>query len=213
MPWFSTYVFASATESVLLFAIAFFASYAVYYNVFYVTSHAVSALAFLTLIECGRRVLPGLDLPEKEKAIGFLLLALAVVVIFAAFWPMWYLEKRIESAAYLSVAIAFIFIAVYSRFLGLYWSRLVAGISWTLGLLYLVQGATKAIMGHYYFLQALPVRQLSQAANVLAVIAWIVIILSPWGEQKMTEADLLKIEAAFAKIEASLGEPKAAEIA
>jgi hypothetical protein len=45
------------------------------------------------------------------------------------------------------------------------------------------------------------------------VIAWIVIILSPWGEQKMTEADLLKIEAAFAKIEASLGEPKAAEIA
>src|SRR5262245_22731478 len=83
-PWFSTYVFASTGESVLLFTIAFSASYSVYYNAFYVTSHIISVLAFLTLIECGRRVLPGLDLPEKEKALGLLCAALAAVVTFAA---------------------------------------------------------------------------------------------------------------------------------
>lgn len=201
--WFSAYVFASSIESVLLFTIAFSASYAVYYYVFYVTSHAISVLAFLALIECGRRVLPGLNLPQKEKAIGFLLLALGIVVSIAFFWPMRYMEKNIESAAYLCVAVAFIFIAAYSRHLGLYWSRLVGGISSTLGLLYLVQGVTKAIMGHYV-LQALLVRQLSQIANVLAVIAWIVVVLSHSGEYTMTEADLRKIEEAFAQVEASL---------
>lgn len=209
LPWFSLYSFAAAVESVLLLGIAFLASYEVYYYVFYVTSHTVSVLAFLTLIECGRRVLPGLNLPQKKQAIGFLLFAVAMVVIFASLWPMWYMEKRIESAAYLSVAIAFIFIAAYSRYLGLYWSRLVAGISCVLGLLYLVQGAAKAVMGHYSVSQALPVRQLSQVANVLAVIAWIVVVLSPWGTRELTEQDVLKIEAAFARIEASLGSEKA----
>lgn len=205
LPWFSLYSFAAAVESILLLAIAYSASYEVYYYVFYVTSHSISVLAFLTLIECGRRVLPGLSLPRKEKAVGLFLLALAIVVVFASLWPMWYLEKRIESAAYLSVAVAFIFIAAYSRYLGLPWSRLVAGISCTLGLLYLVQGAAKAMMGHYPVSLALPVRQLSQIANVLAVIAWIVIVLSPWGTRELTEQDLLKIETAFARIEASLG--------
>jgi hypothetical protein len=49
------------------------------------------------------------------------------------------------------------------------------------------------------------VRQLSQLANVLAVIAWIIVVLSPWGESVMTEEDLQTLEAAFAKIEDSLG--------
>ena len=48
-------------------------------------------------------------------------------------------------------------------------------------------------------------REISQIANILAVIAWIVVILSPWGEREMTEQDLKKIEAAFARIEASVG--------
>ena len=48
-------------------------------------------------------------------------------------------------------------------------------------------------------------REISQIANILAVVSWIVVILSPWGEREMTEQDLLKIEAAFARIEASLG--------
>jgi hypothetical protein len=205
LPWFSAYIFASAAESILLLAIAYSTGYAVYYYVFYVTSHTISVLAFLTLIECGRRVLPGLNLPQKEKAIAFLLAALAVVVVFASFYPMRYFEERIESGAYLVVAVAFIFIAVYSRYLGLYWSRLLAGICSSLGFLYLVQGAAKAMIGHYPAALVLQVRELSQIANVLAVLAWIVVVLSPWGTREFTEQDVLKIEAAFARIEASLG--------
>ena len=74
---FSLYTVVSSSESVLLFALAFFSSYAIYYYVFYLTSHLVSLLAFLTLIESGRRILPGLNLPQKEKALALLLAALA----------------------------------------------------------------------------------------------------------------------------------------
>ena len=63
----------------------------------------------------------------------------------------------------------------------------------------------KAMMGHYPSAIVLLVRQISQVANVLAVIAWIIIVLSPWGESVMTEEDLQVLEAAFAKIEDSLG--------
>jgi hypothetical protein len=205
LPWFSLYSLAAAVESILLLAIAFSTSYEVYYYVFYVTSHTVSVLAFVTLIECGRRVLPGLNLPQKEKAFGFLVGALTAVAIFAALWPLSFVEKRLEVGAYLSVAVAFIFIAAYSRYLGLYWSRLLAGICSSLGFLYLVQGAAKAMIGHYPAAVVLQVRQVSQIANVLAVIAWIVVVLSPWGTREFTEQDVLKIEAAFARIEASLG--------
>ena len=205
MPLFSLYAVWTATESITLFAIAFLSSYTAYYYIFYITSHLSSLLAFLTLIECGRRVLPGLDLPQKQKAISLLLASVSLVVIFVSFWPMWYAEKRIESGAYLCVAIAFIFITVYSRYLGLYWSRLVAGISSSLGFLYLLQGTAKAMMGHYPPATVLFVRELSQVANVLAVIAWIIVVLSPWGESVMTEEDLQVLEAAFAKIEDSLG--------
>lgn len=207
LPLFSSYIFASSIESVALLAIAFLASYAVYYYVFYVTTHLISVMAFLTLIECARRVLPGLRLPQRERAIGLLFAALTAVVAFAALWPLRSLvnEKRIEVAAYLAIAVTFIFVAGYSRYLGLYWSRLIAGISSGLGLLYLVQGVTKAIMAHYPFAVVLFVRQISQIANVLAVIAWIIVVLSPWGESVMTEEDLQILETAFAKIEDSLG--------
>lgn len=205
MPLFSVYAVWTTTESIALFTIAFLANYTVYYYIFYVTSHLSSLLAFLTLTECGRRVLPGLDLPQKQKAISFLLAATLLVVVFVSFWSMWYVEKRIESGAYLCVAIAFIFITVYSRYLGLYWSRLVAGISSGLGFLYLLQGTAKAMMGHYPAATMLFVRQISQIANVLAVIAWIVVVLSPWGESVMTDEDLQVLETAFAKIEDSLG--------
>ena len=204
--WFSTLIFVSTINSLLLFAIAFSASYATYYHAFYVGEYIESALVFLTLIECGRWVLPGLDLPKKEKAIAFLLGALAAVCIFAALWPQHSLgsEKRIEVAACFAVAVVFVFIAVYSRYLGLHGSRLLAGISYSLGLLYLLQGITAAITGHYPFAIVRLVSQLNSIANVLAVIAWIVVILSPWGEYTMTEADLRKIEEAFAQVEASL---------
>jgi hypothetical protein len=205
LPLFFAYAVSSTTESILLLVLAFAANYATYYSVFYVTSHIVSVLAFLTLLECGRRVLPGLDLPNREKALGFLLAALAGVVAFATLWPMRYIEKRTDLAAYLSIAVTFIFIAAYSRHLGLYWSRLLAGISSTMAFLYLVQGATRAIIAHYPYALVLQVRQLNQVANVLAVIAWIVVIFSPWGTREFTEQDVKKIEAAFAKIEASLG--------
>lgn len=204
-PWFSAYVFAYTAKSVLLFITAFQASYVVYYYAFYLSGFAETTLAFLTLVECGGRVLPGLNLPQKEKAFAYLFAALTAVAIFVSIWPIRTIGKRVELGGYLSVAVAFIFIAAYSRYLGLYWSRLLAGISCNLGLLYLVDGAAKAIINHYPSATVLLVRQLSQIANVLAVIAWIVVVLSPWGESVMTEEDLQVLEAAFAKIEDSLG--------
>jgi hypothetical protein len=205
--WFSILTFFAAAKDLLLFAIAFWASYSIYYYVFYIGGYIESALVFLTLIECGRQVLPGLNLPQKEKALAWLLAALGAVVIFAALWPMRSIanEKRIEVGACLAIGVVFIFIAAYSRYLGLYWSRMLAGITSTLGLLYLVEGSMEAIIGHYPAVMVLIVRQINGIANILAYVSWIVVILSPWGEREMTEQDLLKIEAAFARIEASLG--------
>jgi hypothetical protein len=107
--------------------------------------------------------------------------------------------------AYLGIGITFIFIAAYSRYLGLYWSRLLAGVTVTLGSLYLVEGVASAIAGHYPPGLVAQVREIRQIANIIAVLAWIVVILSPWGERVLTEEGLRKIEAAFARIEASLG--------
>ena len=208
--WFSVFVLVSTAGALMLLAIAFWFSYRAYYYAFYISCGIDSALAFLTLIECGRQVLPGLNLPQKEKALTGLLVALGAVVIFAVQWPLPSVinEKRIEVGAYLAIAVVFIFIAAYSRYLGLYWSHLLAGITATLGLLYLVEGAARAMAGHYPPALAAQVREISQITNILAVVSWIVVILSPWGEREMTEQDLLKIEAAFARIEASLGEVK-----
>jgi hypothetical protein len=205
--WFSVFVFASTAGDLTLFAIAFSFSYRAYYYAFYTSGCINSILAFLTLIECGRQVLPGLNLPQREKAFAWLLAALGAVVIFATQWPLPSVanEKRIEVGAFFAVGVVFIFIAAYSRYLGLYWSRLLAGITATLGLFYLVEGGTRAMAGHYPPALALQVREISQIANILAVVSWIVVILSPWGEREMTEQDLLKVERAFARIEASLG--------
>jgi len=205
--WFSVFVLVSTAGDLMLLAIAFWFSYRAYYYAFYISSGIDSTLAFLTLIECGRQVLPGLNLPQKEKALVWLLGALGSVVIFVVQWPLPSIvnERRIEVGAYLAIAIVFIFIAVYSRYLGLYWSRLLAGITATLGLLYLVEGAASAVAGHYPPALMAQVREIRQIANILAVVSWIVVILSPWGEREMTEQDLRKIEAAFARIEASVG--------
>lgn len=207
LSWFSALICASTTRSFLLLAVAFEASYTAYYYIFYITSYIENALAFLTLVECGRQVLPGLDLPKRKQAFGWLGTALASVLVFTVFWPLQSIahEKKIEILGYLTIAIVFIFIAAYSRYLGLYWSRLVAGLTMTLGLLYLVGGVVKAIAGHYPPAMGAQVRQISQIANILAVIAWIIVILSPWGESVMTEEDLQILETAFAKIEDSLG--------
>jgi hypothetical protein len=205
--WFSVFVFASTAGDLMLFAIAFWFSYPAYYYAFYISGCINSTLAFLTLIECGRQVLPGLKLPQRENALVWLLTAVAAVIIFAILWPLPSIanERRIEVGAYLAIAVVFIFIAVYSRYLGLYWSRLLAGVTATLGLLYLVEGAASAVAGHYPPALVAAVREIRQIANILAVLSWIVVILSPWGEREMTEEDLSKIEAAFAKIEASIG--------
>ena len=72
-------------------------------------------------------------------------------------------------------------------------------------MLYLVEGVAGAIIGHYPSALVSLVREIRQIANILAVVSWIVVILSPWGEREMTEQDLKKIEAAFARIEASVG--------
>lgn len=193
LPWFSAYVFAFTIKNVLLFALAFLASYTAYYNAFHVSTHVVSALAFLTLVEFGRWVLPGLNLPHNKKAFAWFLTALAGIAIFAIQWPLRYVEKRIDVAAYLAVAASFIFIAVYSRSLGLRWARVVRGLSFTLGFLYLVDGVAKALIGHYPMEVAVKARLVSEIAGVLAVVAWIIVILSPWGVREITEEELLKL--------------------
>src|SRR5262249_40163621 len=152
----------ATVKDLLLFAIAFWTSYSTYYYAFYIGSYLESALVFITLFECGRQVLPGLNLPEKEKALAWLLASFGIVVIFAFCWPLNFLENRIEVGARLAVAVAFIFIAAYSRYLGLYWSRLLAGMTFTLGLLYLVEGATCAMAGHYPPSLVIQVREIRQ---------------------------------------------------
>jgi membrane protein required for beta-lactamase induction len=46
---------------------------------------------------------------------------------------------------------------------------------------------------------------LSQVTYGVAILVWIVVVLSPWGTREFTEQDVLKIEAAFSRIEAGLG--------
>lgn len=205
--WFSMFTFFFTAKDLLLFILAFWGSYEAYYYAFHASGYLESALAFLTLVECGRQVLPGLDLPKKEKAYTWLGIALAAVLIFVAIWPFPAIasERKISVGGYLVIAVVFIFIAAYSRYLGLGWSRLLAGITVTLGALYLVEGVSSAITGHYPAALVLQVRIIRQIANILAVVSWIVVILSPWGERILTEEGLRKIEAAFARIEASLG--------
>lgn len=202
------FAFFFTAKDLLLLVLAFWGSYEAYYYAFHASGYLESALAFLTLIECGRQVLPGLDLPKKEKAYTWLGVALVAVLVFIAAWPLPSIaanERKISVGGYLVIAIVFIFIAAYSRYLGLGWSRLLAGITVTLGALYLVEGVASAITGHYPVALVLQVRIIRQIANILAVVSWTVVILSPWGERILTEEGLRKIEAAFARIEASLG--------
>jgi hypothetical protein len=181
-------------KSIVFLILAFLAPYAVYYYGFYVVSHIISALAFLTLIEFARWVIPGINLPHNKKAFAWFLMALAGIAIFTIQWPLRYMEKRIDVAAYLAVAASFIFIAVYSRYLGLHWARLLRGLSFTLGLLYLADGVAKAMMAHYPSNIAIPIRYISQASSILATVSWIIVILSPWGLREITEEELLKLE-------------------
>src|SRR4051794_41087717 len=63
--WFSMFAFAFTVKDLLLWVLAFWGSYEAYYYAFYASGYVESALAFLTLLECGRQVLPGLNLPQK----------------------------------------------------------------------------------------------------------------------------------------------------
>jgi hypothetical protein len=63
LPFFSLFIMASIAKDLLLLAIAFWGSFPMYYYTFYVSGYIESALVFGTLIECGRQVLPGLNLP------------------------------------------------------------------------------------------------------------------------------------------------------
>ncbi len=194
LPWVSAYVFASTIKSLFLLALAFLASYTVYYYSFFVANFMLSAIAFLTLLEFWRQVLPGFNLPRNKQALGWFLTALGGVAIFVTLWPVKYPENRIEVATYLVIAVAFMFIAGYARYLGLYWSRLVGGVSFTLGVLYLVDGVVKAVMWHYPHFIFLPTRYISEIVSIAAAVAWIIVILSPWGERQITQEELLKLE-------------------
>jgi hypothetical protein len=194
LPWVSAYVFVTTIGSLLLLALTFLASYATYYYSFYAISFAESVVAFLTLLEFWRQVLPGFNLPHNKRALGWFLAALAGIAVFVARWPLRYMENRIEVAAYLMIAVAFIFIAGYARFLGLRWSRLVGGVSFTLGLHYLADGVVKAVMAHYPHFIFLPVRYISEIVSIAAAVTWTIVILSPWGEREITEKELLLLE-------------------
>ena len=194
LPWVSAYVFASTIGSLLLLALTFLAGYATYYYAFYAISFVESVVAFLTLLEFWRQVLPGFNLPHNKQALAWFLAALAGIVIFVARWPLKYVENRIEVAAYLMIAVAFIFIAAYARYLGLHWSRLVGGVSFTLGLHYLADGVVKAVMWHYPHFIFLPTRYISEIVSIVAAVTWTIVILSPWGEREITEEELLKLE-------------------
>lgn len=206
LPFFATYIFASFAESLLLIATALMASYATYYYTFYWTGRVISVLAFLTLLEFARQVLPGLDLPEKERALTLLLAGIGAIAAFVILWPMHSLgnEKKIEVGACLGIALTFLFVTAYSRYLRLSWSRLLGGVSFTLGMLYLIHGITKAIIGHYPSAIAVPFREFRQIANVIAVITWTVVVLSPWGEYKLTEDDLLIFQEIVGAAQASV---------
>jgi hypothetical protein len=132
--------------------------------------HVVSAAAFLTLLEFGRQVLPGLRLPQRQKAIIWLAAALGIVFLFVDFWPLRSLagEKSIEVAACFVIAVAFIFIAGYARYLGLHWSPLLGGVAFTLGGLYFIDGTAKAIIGHYPPARVFPVRQFREIRSETA---------------------------------------------
>jgi hypothetical protein len=204
LPGFSAYVLVSVLDSVLLFAVAFFADYATYYRTFYLAGHIVSAFAFLTLMEFGWQVLPGLELPRRKQALSCLLIAIALIVLFVGSWPIRSFEKRIEVGACLIVAATFAFIAGYSRYLGLRWSRLVGGIAFTLGVIYFMDGIMKALIGHASYTIAVHIRQIRQVVGFLSVVAWIVVVLSPWGEYPMSEADLEHAENLVADTEVRL---------
>jgi hypothetical protein len=195
LPWISTYVFTVTIKSLLLLALALLSSYAAYYYTFYATSLVECVAAILTLLEFWRQVLPGFSLPHNKQAMGWFLAVLAGVAIFVVRWPLRYLENRIEVAAYLAIGVAFMFTAGYARYLGLYWSRLVGGISITLGLHFLVDGVTKALMAYYrYHSPAFAfIRNISEIVSILAVVVWTIVILSPWGERQITEEELLKL--------------------
>ena len=105
--------------------------------------------------------------------------------------------KRIEVAAYLAIAVAFIFIAGYARYLGLHWSRLVGGVSFTLGAAlsggWRGQGTDGALSVSLAYLFRY-IRHASEIVSIVAAVAWIIVILSPWGERQITQEELLKLE-------------------
>lgn len=198
LPWFSAYVFGFTIKSLLLVVAASFLSYNIYYYAFTVTGILESGLALFTLAEFAVQVFPGFkDIPRNRAALAWMIAALGSVVAFVGIWSFRYAEKRIQVAAYLVIAVAFIVTAAYARSLRLSWSRLLGGVSFTLGGLYLADGIAKVLMGYYRYPDPVwfAVRRASEVATLLAVISWTVFVLIPWGEYKLTEEDLAKFEA------------------
>jgi hypothetical protein len=203
LPWFSVYIAVSTAENLMLLTIAFRGTYAAYYYTYYLAGYIELTLAFAALIELGRQVFPGLDLPRKREAVRWLLAAITAALVFASAWPLPFIENKIYLGACLVVGVGFIFVAVYARYLGLHWSRLVGGTGSALGLLYLAEAAAKATTGQFP-LAYVVLRQISELVNILAVIAWTIVILMPWGEYDPTEEDLAQAKQIVDDIEDNL---------
>ena len=204
LPWFSAYILTTTAKSLLLFSLASWSSYGVYYYVFYATSYLEAVLVLFALTECALQVLPGFDLPKKSKAVILFVGAVAIVVGFAAVWPLRFLENRIEIACYFAIAIVSVGIAIYARYLGLHWSRLIARMTSILGLLYFADGTAYLVQAHYPSAIDEYVRRISESVNMLAVIAWTVVILSPWGEYDPTDEELAQAKRIVDDVEDNL---------
>ena len=137
--WFSAFVLVSTAGDLMLFAIAFWFSYrGILLRVLYKRLHQLSSGIF----DSHRMRPSGASGPQpaaKRKSSrlvaccpwcrAHLRRPMATTVCCLT-------KKGLRLAPTSRAGVVFIFIAAYSRYLGLYWSRLLAGVTATLGLLY-----------------------------------------------------------------------------
>jgi len=207
LPCFSIFSVVSACDALVLLALGTLGSYEGYYRAFYFGGKITAALAFLSLVEIARIVLPALDLPAKRAALVSSVAGFLACMAFVILWPMASREKQIELGAFMVIAAAFIFLFSYSIRLGIYWSRLTALIALGFLLRFSMQAVCVAIIGHWPDCNnsfILMVRQMSMAVHLAALGVWIYASMSRWGEHGLTLADAKIVQRLFNNTESAL---------
>lgn len=209
LPGFALYAIGSSMDTFVLLWIGIAGTYESYYQAFYFGGKIISVLAFLGLIEIARLLLPTLDLPGKWRALLLLASGIVASVLFAWLWPLASLEKHVELGAFLVIAMAFLFLFIYSLQVGMYWSKLTALIAAGFLLRFALQAVAKAVIGHWPDSSnpwVLLARQLSMFSHILAVGIWVYASTSRWGEHILTVAEARKVENLFADTASALRE-------